>query len=53
MKKRCSGCQHWIKFKNNNHSLCSLHDCRASSDCKCKDWSAIPYKREKFKLEDI
>lgn len=54
MKKRCSGCRNWVKWKHDQFGggLCDLHDQRASSDYKCKDWEPIPYKRVKFKVDE-
>ena len=55
MKKRCSGCQHFIKFKNDpiSSGLCHLQDGRCNSDFSCDLWKAIGYNRKKINKKKI
>lgn len=55
MKKRCGGCQHWLRVTLMNGSkigLCQLKDGRSPSDNSCNQWRAKPYKRVKFKYDE-
>ena len=59
MKKRCSGCRHWIKWRNSttyrkqvgNQSLglCDLKDMRCGGDHHCDKWQGVVYDRSEQK----
>ena len=48
--KSCGSCDHFTKFKNDQHSggLCSFFDARTDTDRgkKCEKWKGIKYKRK-------
>jgi hypothetical protein len=55
MKKKCGGCQHFTKLKNDQRSsgLCQLLDTRCGSDYSCSKWKAIGYRRLKTKASEL
>ena len=49
MKKRCGGCQHWLKVtltSGAKSGICNLIDAKCNSDHKCDKWKAIPFTRK-------
>ena len=51
-KKKCSGCEYYHKWKNDNNKksgICDYHDCRVDSGDTCIYWTGIKYKRKKWK----